>query len=203
MAMIGLKVPEEISERLVKISVPGKKSAAEEMHITMFYFEDKLSIKDVTKIVQAMYEVTKKNEPLHIKGTTVSTFGKGDDGIPVIIPIVSEDLMTIRKKMAKKFDEAEIDYSKKWPEFKPHLTLSYSPKKMEDKKLDKNISWKATEIILWAGEWSSDPGILVSMPLYQKVKNSNAKHAKASKFESSFLAAQLFEALVKSTDISS
>jgi 2'-5' RNA ligase len=197
MAMIGLKIPEEVSERLAKISLPGKKTLAEEMHITMFYFENKLSIQDVLKVVQAMYETTKKSEPIHIKGTTISTFDKGDDGVPIIIPIVSEDLISLRKKMAKKFDEAKIEYSKKWPEFKPHLTLSYSPKKIEDKKLNKSIAWKAEEIVFWAGEWSSDPGILVSMPLIPK----DIKHKKASKFESSFLVAQLFEALVKSSDI--
>lgn len=189
MAMIGLKVPEEICERLAKISVPGKKISPEEMHITMFYFEDKLKIKDVVNIVQAMYEVTKKFDAIPIKGNVISTFKKGDDGVPVIVSILSEDLIDIRKKMAKKFDDADIKYSKKWPEFKPHLTLSYSPKEMEDKKLEKNISWKASEVVLWAGDWHSDPGILVSMPLHLSKK--------ASKFDKNYLVATLFESLTR------
>lgn len=187
MAMIGLKVPEEITEKLSRISVPGKKSPPEEMHITMFYFENKLNIKGIIKIVQVMYDVIKKCESLAIKGTTVSSFKKGDDGVPIIIPIISEELLELRKKLAKKLDNEEINYSKKWPEFKPHLTLAYSPKEMEDKKLDKNISWKADEVILWAGDWHSDPGILVSMPVTKK----------ASKFETSYIVAKLFESLVK------
>lgn len=191
MAMIGLKVPEEISERLSKISVPGKKLPAEEMHITMFYFENKLNIKDIVKITQAMYDIIKKFEQVRLKGVTISTFKKCDDGVPVIVPIVSDELVDLRKKMAKKFDNEDIDYSKKWPEFRPHLTLSYSPKEIEDKKLDKNINWKASEVIFWGGDRHSDPGILVSIPL--------CVGKKASKFESSFLAAQLFESLVKNS----
>ena len=187
--MIGLKVPEEICERLAKISVPGKKISPEEMHITMFYFEDKLKIKAVVNIVQAMYEVTKKFDEIPIKGNVISTFKKGDDGVPIIIPILSEDLLNIRNKMAKKFDETDIKYSKKWPEFKPHLTLAYSPKEMEDKKLEKNISWKASEVVLWAGEWQSNPGILVSMPLHLSKK--------ASKFDNNYLVATLFESLTR------
>lgn len=187
MAMIGLKIPDEVIDRLSKISVPGKKLPKEEMHITMFYFENKLKIKDVVKIVQAMYDVTKKFESLSIRGVTLSTFKKGDDGVPIIIPILSEDLLDLRKKLAKKLDNEEVNYSKKWPEFKPHLTLAYSPKEMEDKKLDKSISWKASEVVLWAGDWHSDPGILVSMPVTKK----------ASKFEMSYIAAELFESLAK------
>lgn len=187
MAMIGLKIPEEVAERLSKISVPGKKLPKEEMHITMFYFENKLNIKDILKITQIMYNVSKKIEPIHIKGTTISTFKKGDDGVPIIVQIVSEDLSIFRKKMAQKFDDEDIDYSKKWPEFNPHLTLSYSSKEMEDKKLDKNISWKASEVVFWAGDWHSDPGILVSIPIAKK----------ASKFQSNYLVAELFESLTK------
>lgn len=187
MAMIGIKIPEDITDKLSRISIPGKKISQEEMHITLFYFENKLNIKDTVLIVQAMYDATKKMDPVSIKGTTISTFKKGDDGIPIIIPIISEDLLNIRKKIAKKFDDEEIDYSKKWPEFKPHLTLSYSSKEMEDKKLDKNIHWKASEIIFWAAGWHSDPGILVSMPLSKK----------ASKFEINCIAAELFESLIR------
>lgn len=189
MPMIGLKAPEEICERLSKISVPGKKTPADEMHITMFYFEQDLGIKDILKITQAMYEVTKKADALSIKGNTVSTFNKGDDGVPVIVPIVSDDLVDLRKKMAKKFDNEGIKYSKKWPEYKPHLTLSYSPKEMEDKKLEKSIGWKASEVIFWAGSWHSDPGVLVSMPLHLGKK--------ASKFDKNYLVAELFESLTR------
>lgn len=185
--MIGLKIPDEISEKLFKISVPGKKFSKEEMHITMFYFKNKLSIKDILKIVQIMYNVINKFNSVSIKGTTISTFEKGDDGVPIIIPIVSEELLDIRKKMAKELDDENLSYSKKWPEFKPHLTLSFSTKEMEDKKLDKNISWKASEVVLWAGDWQTDPGILVSIPITKK----------ASKFEASYVVAELFESLTK------
>lgn len=189
MAMIGLKIPPKISEQLSKISVPGKKSSAEELHITMFYFKDKLKIDDVLSIVQNLYTITKKSDELQIKATTISSFKKNDDGIPIIVPVISEDLLALRKKIAKKFDDAGIEYSKKWPEYKPHITLSFSSKEMEDKKLDKTISWKAGEIVLWAGGWHTDPGILVELPLQM--------NKRASKFEPNIITAQLFESLTR------
>lgn len=185
MAMIGLKVPEDICDELSRISVPGKKTKLDEYHITMFYFGDKLKIEETTKIVESLYEVIRKSDPIQIKGRTISSFKRGDDGIPIIVPIVSEDLIELREKIAKKFDTNGIQYNKKWPEYKPHITLSYSPKEFEDRKIDKNISWKAREIIFWAGEWHSDPGIVVELPLMKKASRSE------------LVQAQLFESLVR------
>ena len=46
MSMIALKIPSNISEKLSKIKVDGKKELQEEYHITMFYFDGKLKIDD-------------------------------------------------------------------------------------------------------------------------------------------------------------
>ncbi len=192
MTMIYIKVPEDICKTLSKISVPGEKLEAEEMHITLFYFEHDLKIKDMIKIFNIMYNITKKNDALNIKLTTISSFKKGADGVPIIIPIESDDLINFRKEIAKKFDNEAIKYSKKWPEFKPHLTLSYSKKEMNDKKIDKPIKFKTTELILIAGE-EIDDGVIVSVPF--------DLNKKTSKFESISKSAQLFELITKTSKI--
>jgi len=54
MAMIALKIPSNISDKLSEIKVGGKKELPEEYHITMFYFDGKLKIDDVCKITKTM-----------------------------------------------------------------------------------------------------------------------------------------------------
>lgn len=171
MAMIALRVPDDVAEKLNAVEVAGK-SVKEDMHITMFYFEQKLTIASIIKIMEAMYAVANKTTALKIKGTKVSSFPKGDDGVPVIVPIESEDLLSLRNSMAKKLTKFGIKYSNRYPEYKPHLTLSYSSKEVEDKKLTKPVAWSAHEVVLWAGD-DMDDGIVISVPFKIGKKASN------------------------------
>lgn len=163
MGMISLSVPEDIRDQLAKIKVPGKKESKDEYHITLFYFENKLKIDDILKVLETAFIFCKKHKSFPIKGTKIESFPEGDDGFPIIVPIESDDLQQFRKKLAKKFDADGIDYSKRWPDFNPHLTLSYSSTK-EEKPLPKNISWEIDEIELWAGDDMAS-GLYCSIPL--------------------------------------
>lgn len=187
MSMIALKIPLDISDKLSKIKVDGKKESPEEYHITMFYFDGKLKIDDVCKITKTMNSVLGRFSPPKISFKEVSYFPKGDDGFPVVVPILSDDLIEVRKSLAKAFDKEKINYSKKWPEFKPHLTLAYSKKEPTDQKVDKS-SWSATELVLYAGdkqEFSKfESGMFVFMPFGKKA---------SSKFEVIRLASFIFE----------
>lgn len=187
MSMIALKIPSNISEKLSKIKVDGKKELPEEYHITMFYFDGKLKIDDICKITKIMNSVLGKFSPPKISFKEVSSFPKGDDGFPVIVPIISDDLIEVRKSLAKAFDKEKINYSKKWPEFKPHLTLAYSKKEPTNQKIDKSF-WNATELVLYAGdkfEFSKfESGMFIFMPFGKKA---------SSKFEMVRLASFIFE----------
>ncbi|HLG26632.1 MAG TPA: 2'-5' RNA ligase family protein [Paenisporosarcina sp.] len=188
MAMIGIKAPFDLAEQLKKNSVPGKQLSPEEMHITMFYFEKQLKIKDVITIIGAAHDALKRSGPFQVRGNKITTFPKGDDGVPVIVPIISDELLTIRKRMASKFDSEDIVFSKKYPEYKPHLTLSYATKEMEDEKLDKAVSWKVKDIVLWAGD-NMDGGIIVSLPLTKQATRYDLHAVYSDVFEK--LAARL------------
>ena len=114
MPMIAIKCPSDISEKLSKISVPGKKEKVNDLHITMFYFEkQKLSIDEIVAITKATYSALKSISPIRIKSNIVSSFPRGSHGIPVIMPIVSDELLELRKKIAKKFEKShsQIDLS--------------------------------------------------------------------------------------------
>lgn len=185
MSMIGLKVPAGIAEKLSKISVPGKKESAEMMHITMFYFEKELTIKNILTITKILYDAVKNVPAFSIKGKKALCFPNGKYGYPIIVPIESDELLNLRKAIAKKFDTNDVKYSKKFPEYKPHLTLSYSPKEMEEKKIE-SVSWKSEEIVIWGGT-DDEPQVIVSIPF------SFGK--KASKFELGYIYSEIFEKL--------
>lgn len=187
MSMIALKIPSNISDKLSKIKVDGKKELPQEYHITMFYFDGKLKIDDICKITKIMNSVLGRYSPPKISFKEISHFQKGDNGFPVIISILSDELIEIRKSLVKVFDKEKINYSKKWPEFKPHITLAYSKKEPTDQSIDK-YSWNATELVLYAGdkfEFSNfESGTFVFMPFGKKASN---------KFEMIRLASFIFE----------
>jgi len=188
MSMIALKIPSDISDKLSKVKVDGKKELPEEYHITMFYFDGKLKIDDVCKITKTMNSVLGRFSPPKISFKEVSSFPNGDDGFPVIVPILSDDLIEIRKSLAKAFDKDKINYSKKWPKFNPHITLAYSKKEPTNQKINKS-SWNATELVLYAGdkfEFSKfESGMFIFMPFGKKA---------SGKFEMIRLASFIFEA---------
>ena len=98
----------------------------------------------------------------------VKSFGNGDDGYPIIVPVESDELFEFRKKLAKKLDDNNVKYSKKWPEYKPHITLSYSKKEFEGHKLKSKISFHADEVVLYSGDSMDENDIIVSLSLKNK-----------------------------------
>ncbi len=159
--MIGLQVPEEAVRNLLKLSVPGKKVSEDSYHITMFYFEKDLNIDNILKVTKCLYESVRSLDSFSIKGAKVINFPKGEDGYPIVVKVESEDLLELRKKIAKKLGGLDIKYSKKFPEYKPHITLSYSPKEAEEKSV--SIKWKASEITLWGGNHHEEQ-LMVDVP---------------------------------------
>ena len=152
MALIGLRIPEEISKKLSKISVSGKKEDPAGFHITMFYFDRKLKTKELSDIVGILHKNLLKFSPLKIKLKEIKHFSKNEDGFLIIVPIISNDLIELRKFLAKQFDEHNIKYSKKWPKYNPHLTLAYSNEEPEDKKLKEELFWTSKELFLYSSD---------------------------------------------------
>lgn len=162
MPMIAIKIPEKIADRLSREAVPGKKCPPEEMHLTLFYFKE-LKFEEALKVIACMHEVLKKSSSIKINLKKIVSFPSNEDGTPVIVPIISDDLIRLREKLAKKLDEEGLEYSKKYPEFKPHVTLSYSTKDVEERKLLSPFTFKVDEVILYAGK-DMDSNMIVTIP---------------------------------------
>ncbi|NJO18733.1 MAG: 2'-5' RNA ligase family protein [Thioploca sp.] len=166
MAMISLQIPNDIGRMFKEIDIPGKRDATD--HITLFYLGDEIDIKKVIKIIPVIFEAVNGMGPFSVSCNKITTFPMGKNGYPVIGEIKSPELIKLRNKLKKLFDKNKIKYDNKFPEYKPHLTLSYSEDEVDDIKL-KNFDWKVSSISLYGGD-VSDTRLFVNFPFSLEIK---------------------------------
>lgn len=188
MAFSGFQVPLEAAEQLAKVDVLGKPNPPATMHITLHYFgENKAGLDPVQlgKITKIMTEVGRNFKPFPIEVSRASFFpsdedipcicrihkgkwqkGKGDESggrPPGSCPL----LYVLKSELDEKFDAAGVEYSKKYPEYKPHVTLSYVPEGTKGlKKISfKPVKWEATSMVLWDGPIGEKDQMHAAFPL--------------------------------------
>lgn len=171
--MIALTVPHEVSKLLSKIKVPGDKTPLEEYHITLFSLNDNMKLEDIEKVIEPVYELAKKTEPFKITLKEFTTF-EGNDKIPVICRLDTEEIFKFRESLRKKLDKAGIEYSKKFPEFKPHITLSYHKEKVKDKSVDK-ISFEVDSVAIYGGD-SGKEKIYIECKFGKNIKKRSSEY---------------------------
>lgn len=156
MAFLGIKIPESTGRLLDQIKVPGKKESISEYHVTMVYFGEECSIKEISKILETTYEFLQDVKPFTIKTSKVGCFPKGDnEGCPIIARVESDELHKLNDKLKEKFDKSDIEYSKKFKEFKPHITLAYADEEIDEFKIDK-LEIEIPNLVLWAGDYGNN-----------------------------------------------
>lgn len=153
MAILGIKVPDEIAKYLDRIEAPGEKVPRSDKHITLLYLGDDVSLEEIGHIVATTGRLTEEFPPFDVEISEVSTFPEGDQGFPVICPVVSDELQRLHDELAVSCDEDGIEYSKKFPTYKPHVSLSFSPTPFEGHEF-RALTWTCADIVLWAGEES-------------------------------------------------
>jgi 2'-5' RNA ligase len=164
-AFLGIRVPVESGRLVAGLDVPGDKESTSEYHITILCFEDNWPISEISKALEAAYDVVSKVEPFLVKANKVSHFPPREDHpIPIIAPIKSEELQDLHKKLAKAFDADKINFKKTFKDFKPHITLAYSKDEHDDYKIDPAIEFMVNEVVLWGGDHSDDR-IFITFPL--------------------------------------
>jgi 2'-5' RNA ligase len=160
MAFIGFRVPAETAQLFKSIDVPGDRENFH--HITILNFGDTMSIEDIGLGLEVAYDVISEMQPFKVKTNKITCFPGGDDGVPIICPVESEELHELWEKLGEAFDEAGISFSKKFPVYKPHVTLSFAPEPIDDRSIP-TIEWGAHELVLWGGD-GGDRGIAVHIP---------------------------------------
>jgi len=164
MAFIGIKVPHETARLLGGLEVPGKREAVSSFHVTLFFFGDGLGIDRLTEIVKATFEVVSKTKPFTVRTSQISSF-PAEEGAPtpVICRIESDALHDLRDEIKVAYDAAGVEYSNKYPDYKPHLTLSYSEEGAFEEKRIPTVEGAAHELVLWGGD-NGDDVLIVTFP---------------------------------------
>lgn len=162
MAFIGLKVPHEVSRLLSQIEVPGEIVPRDEKHITCIYFGSNIPIDRISKAIVVAYEVAARTKPIQLLIEEVICFPKGSDGVPIIGSVVSPELMSFQEDLCNSLDKAKVEYSKKYPEYKPHVCLAYAEEPIEPMAVGP-FEWAAYEMVLWGGD-SGDDKIFITLP---------------------------------------
>lgn len=164
MSFLGIRIPHEVGRQLSQIDVPGEKTSTSELHITLLYFGDEWPISEISKSLEAAFEVISEFNPFLVKMDKVTSFSKNpEDKYPVISQIESKELHNLRDKLAKKFDKEKIEFSKVHKDFKPHVTLAYADEKPKETEF-RPVEFFVQEIILWGGDHGDDR-IFVTFPL--------------------------------------
>lgn len=173
MAFLGIRIPHEVGRLLSQIEVPGEKTPPSELHITLLYFQSEWPISELSKSIEATYDVVSKFHPFLAKLNKVSCFSKNPEGkVPIISRVESKQLHELRDNLAKKFDEDGIEFSKTYKDFKPHITLAYADEEQEDVKFHP-VEFSVSEIVLWGGDHGDDR-IFVTFPLAGPEIDKNA-----------------------------
>lgn len=164
MAFLGIRVPLEIARRLSGISVPGQKEAPGRMHITILDLGDDVPVDQIATATNAIFNVLKGCKPIPVETSLVSCFDSGEGGgYPIICRVESSELHKLREQLKIALDEAGVAYSKKYPEYVPHVTLAYSKEKVTDQLMDP-VGWTVAELVLWGGD-NGDDKLTVTFPL--------------------------------------
>lgn len=163
MALLSIQVPHEVSRALGSIRVPGTPEARETFHITLLYLGKDIPIDVVSKALVVAYRVAEITRPIPLAIEEVSCFPKGDDGVPIIGLIKSPELHQLWKALCSAFDDAKIDYSKKFPIYKPHVTLAYYTEDLGENLQVGPFDWVSYEMCLWSGN-SGDDAVSINLP---------------------------------------
>ena len=177
MAFIGIKVSETAAKQMKKIKVPGKKEDHSKYHITILYLGKNVEIDQITSAIKAAYEVCEKFKPFEIEYEKLSCFPANDEdgGHPIILKIKSKSLMNLNKKLRSAFDDAGVEYSKRF-DYNPHTTLSYSEKEVEEKDIEK-IKMDVSELVIWAGDQDDEKMSITISLKNDKIANISEKAA--------------------------
>lgn len=161
MTMLSVPIPQNISNLLQEIEVPGQIAVKDKSdHLTLFFFEE-FNMDDVLKIIPLISEVVKEIKSFNMSVDSYTTFPSEGD-VPVICKVKNKDIIKMREKIKKVLDKNDIKYSTKYKDFNAHITLEYNKEKVKDCKFNE-IIWPVNNIALYCGD-SNNQTLYVEFP---------------------------------------
>lgn len=157
--MLAIPISQDISRLFQELDLDIEKDNSN--HITLFYFGDNLSMPQILKIIPIIFDVTENMNPF-IVTTSGYSFFESDDIYPVICPVKSSKLISLRNKIANCFDDSKVKWDKTYPVYKPHITLGYSKEKPKNTKFPK-VEFPISQIALYGGD-TADTKLFVNFP---------------------------------------
>ncbi len=183
MAMIGLQVPVSTTRLLSGIDFGdvGAKEDTGLFHVTTHYLGDDLSIKELAEAIAPLFQAAAQIPPFSASVSHVTTFPPHPDKgtVPVVGLVDSPELHRLKSGIDAALDRAGIEYSKKFPVYKPHVTLGMSKDPLVhadnavDIHLQAPVTWGVGEIMLWGGS-KGDQQVVISVPLTVKATKTAA-----------------------------
>lgn len=153
MSFIGIRIPHDVGRMFSAIEVPGRKTPIDEFHITAIYLGKDVPLETIGRAVVAAAEVAEGTRPFRLSVDRMTSFPKGDDGVPVICPVTSPELHELNSKLKLSLDKYGVEYSKKFPEYKPHVTLAYADAAANPPEEQVGpLEWSAYEMVMWGGD---------------------------------------------------
>jgi 2'-5' RNA ligase len=179
MSMIAVPLSPDVSRLFREIDVPGERDASD--HITLFYLGDDTPIEQITKAVQAIYKVTQDMKPFLVTAKRITTFPRNDartssnltKGYPVIAELAAPELTSMRDKLRRVFERSGIKFDNTYPDYKPHVSLSYSKKKPKIIRFPQKLQFQVSCIALYGGN-ETDERIFVNFPFSLGVEKKSA-----------------------------
>jgi 2'-5' RNA ligase len=170
MAFLGLRVPHEVARLLEVLDVPGQKLSASDMHITILYLGKNVPITELARVMVVAYSVICQQQSFVIGIESIASFAANpDDGFPIICPVESPELHQLHDSLITAFIANDINFSNKWPEYKPHITLAYhkpepiQPEFQFSSNLPAPLIFTSHELMLWGGD-EGDGRIYIGLP---------------------------------------
>lgn len=156
MAYISFMVPPEAAVELAKLYPEGDLTAPEDMHVTLAFLSRGTPPSQVLRAIAACHVVASTSAPVLMHAALLTSFPPNPEhreGIPVIVRMVSDALFSFRARLVAELDKFGVEYSKKFPEYKPHVTLSHShsSERPTPRKVGP-VSWTSSQLMVWGGE---------------------------------------------------
>lgn len=154
MAYISFMVPAGAAEELSRLYADGDVSPPSDMHVTLAFLSKGTSTSQVLRTIAACHVVASTSAPIIMHAALLTSFPPNPEyreGTPVIVRVVSDALFSFQARLCAELEKFGVEYSRRFPEYKPHVTLSHGPERVKPVKVGP-VSWVSSQMMIWGGE---------------------------------------------------